>query len=119
MACAEDVDDSSVIDAQLPKEVTSKLLLSTGIINDGSLEKDENGENENITNVKEDDLNDELRNIHGKLSSALCNVNAKEDLVKQHAKVAEEAIAGTTNAVTNKYIPYIPLLLSVISKKNH
>jgi len=29
-----------------------------------------------------------------KLSAALVNVSAKEDLVKQHAKVAEEAVAG-------------------------
>lgn len=29
-----------------------------------------------------------------KLSAALVNVSAKEDLVKEHAKVAEEAVAG-------------------------
>ncbi|KAF3626802.1 hypothetical protein FXO38_29053 [Capsicum annuum] len=29
-----------------------------------------------------------------KLSAALVSVSAKEDLVKQHAKVAEEAVAG-------------------------
>lgn len=31
-----------------------------------------------------------------KLSAALSNIKAKEDLVKQHAKVAEEAISGTS-----------------------
>ena len=31
-----------------------------------------------------------------KLSAALVNISAKEDLVKQHAKVAEEAVAGMT-----------------------
>lgn len=29
-----------------------------------------------------------------KLSAALRNISAKEDLVKQHAKVAEEAVSG-------------------------
>lgn len=29
-----------------------------------------------------------------KLSAALLNISAKEDLVKQHAKVAEEAVSG-------------------------
>jgi hypothetical protein len=29
-----------------------------------------------------------------KLSAALVNVSAKDDLVKQHVKVAEEAVAG-------------------------
>lgn len=48
-----------------------------------------------------------------KLSAELVNVNAKEDLVKQHAIFAEEAIAGTTNAINNQYIP---LLVSVILK---
>ncbi|KAL3366013.1 hypothetical protein AABB24_010911 [Solanum stoloniferum] len=33
-----------------------------------------------------------------KLSAALVNVSAKEDLVKQHAKVAEEAVAGWEKA---------------------
>lgn len=32
-----------------------------------------------------------------KLSAALVNVSAKEDLVKQHTKVAEEAITGIFN----------------------
>lgn len=35
-----------------------------------------------------------MRNLTQKLSAALLNVGAKDDLVKQHAKVAEEAVAG-------------------------
>ncbi|TKY56141.1 Filament plant protein [Spatholobus suberectus] len=98
MSYAEDVNHSSFINAQLPEEVTSKSVPATGIASDGSSEKDENGENENIKYVKEGDLNDGLRNMSEKLSAALVNVNAKEDLVKQHAKVAEEAIAGWEKA---------------------
>lgn len=114
VACAEDLDDSSVINAQLPDEVASTPLPTECIINGGSnsIEVDENGENDIISNGKEDDRNDGSRDISEKLSAAHVNVNAKEDLVKQHAIVAEEAIAGsTTNAVNNKYIL---LLLSVI-----
>lgn len=99
MTCADDVDDCSDINEQLPDEVASTPLpSSTCIVNGGSLEMNENGENENILNEKEDDLSDGSRDISEKLSAALVNVNAKEDLVKQHAKVAEEAIAGTPNA---------------------
>lgn len=37
---------------------------------------------------------DHIKILTAKLSAALVNVGAKEDLVKQHAKVADEAIAG-------------------------
>ncbi|XP_027331915.1 filament-like plant protein [Abrus precatorius] len=100
VAYAEDGNHSSLINAQLPEEVTSTPEPTTDIINDGSLdlENDENGKNENIKNVQENDINDGLKNMSEKLSAALVNVNAKEDLVKQHAKVAEEAIAGWEKA---------------------
>lgn len=40
------------------------------------------------------EIKDNLKVLTEKLSAALANVSAKEDLVKQHAKVAEEAVAG-------------------------
>lgn len=107
MNCAEDVDDNSVVNAEFPEEVASKPLTTTGIINGGSLEKDESGENEIINNVEEGDLINGSRKISEKLSAELVNANAKEDLVKQHAKVAEEAIAGSTYDVNSKYIPLL------------
>ncbi|PNY06240.1 filament-like plant protein [Trifolium pratense] len=87
-------DNSSVINEQLPDRV-ALTPLSTCIVNGGSLEVDKN---ENILNGKEGDRNDGSRDISEKLSAAPVNVNAKEDLVKQHAKVAEEAIAGWEKA---------------------
>ncbi|XP_068336308.1 filament-like plant protein [Pyrus communis] len=45
-----------------------------------------------------DDVNDSLKSLTARLSAALVNVSAKEDLVKQHAKVAEEAVAGWEKA---------------------
>ncbi|KAK1384500.1 filament-like plant protein [Heracleum sosnowskyi] len=41
---------------------------------------------------------DHIKILTEKLSAALVNVGAKEDLVKQHAKVADEAIAGWEKA---------------------
>lgn len=46
---------------------------------------------------KEDD-NDTVKNLTDKLSAALLNISAKEDLVRQNAKVAEEAVLGWENA---------------------
>ncbi|CAK9142251.1 unnamed protein product [Ilex paraguariensis] len=45
-----------------------------------------------------DYLDDTVKSLKEKLSAALVNVSAKEDLVKQHAKVAEEAVAGWEKA---------------------
>lgn len=42
------------------------------------------------------DVNDSLKSLTERLSAALVNVSAKEDLVKQHSKVAEEAVAGNS-----------------------
>ncbi|KAL6527546.1 hypothetical protein OROGR_016636 [Orobanche gracilis] len=46
----------------------------------------------------EDEVKETVKSLTEKLSAALVNVSAKEDLVKQHAKVAEEAIAGWEKA---------------------
>lgn len=40
-----------------------------------------------------------MKGLTEKLSAALVNVSAKEDLVTQHAKVAEEAVAGISFVV--------------------
>ncbi len=63
-------------------EVTSKSVPSAEDVNDCS--------------SKKEDVNDSVKSLMDKLSAALVNVSAKEDLVKQHAKVAEEAVAGIT-----------------------
>ncbi|XP_073063519.1 filament-like plant protein isoform X2 [Primulina eburnea] len=48
--------------------------------------------------IIDDEVKEHLRSLTEKLSAALVNVGAKEDLVKQHAKVAEEAVAGWEKA---------------------
>lgn len=39
-------------------------------------------------------LEEEIKDLNEKLSTAQTEINAKEDLVKQHTKVAEEAVSG-------------------------
>ncbi|CAL0317935.1 unnamed protein product [Lupinus luteus] len=114
--CDEDDNDSSIINAQFTEEITSKSVPATGIINDGSLERDENGENGNIRKLKDGDLNNGLKNLSEKLSAGLVNVNAKEDLVQQHAKVAEEAIAGWEKA--EKEVVVLKKQLDVVTLRN-
>ncbi|XP_042495194.1 filament-like plant protein isoform X2 [Macadamia integrifolia] len=46
------------------------------------------------------DVNYDVKSLKEKLSAALLNISAKEDLVKQHAKVAEEAVSGWEKAET-------------------
>lgn len=60
-------------------EVTSKSMASVEEVSDASSKKE---------------AHDSVKRLTEKLSAALVNVSAKEDLVKQHAKVAEEAVAG-------------------------
>ncbi|KAI7730619.1 hypothetical protein M8C21_030686, partial [Ambrosia artemisiifolia] len=48
--------------------------------------------------IPNSEVNDSFKSLTEKLSAALVNVGAKEDLVKQHAKVAEEAVAGWEKA---------------------
>lgn len=41
-----------------------------------------------------EELNDSFETLREKLSATLLSSNAKDELVKQHAKVAEEAVSG-------------------------
>ncbi|KAJ6939267.1 hypothetical protein NC651_005642 [Populus alba x Populus x berolinensis] len=50
------------------------------------------------TITTDEDVNDKMKSLTDKLSAALVNVSAKDDLVKQHVKVAEEAVAGWEKA---------------------
>ncbi|XP_042058881.1 filament-like plant protein 3 isoform X2 [Salvia splendens] len=47
---------------------------------------------------EDDEVNESVKILTEKLSAALVNVGAKEELVKQHSKVAEEAVAGWEKA---------------------
>lgn len=42
----------------------------------------------------DDKVSESIETLKEKLSAALLNSSAKDELVKQHAKVAEEAVSG-------------------------
>ncbi|GFP90627.1 filament-like plant protein 3 [Phtheirospermum japonicum] len=48
--------------------------------------------------VQSDEHDDTVKTLSEKLSEALINIRAKDDLVKQHSKVAEEAVSGWEKA---------------------
>jgi len=107
IAATPEDTNMSFVNAQSP-EVTS---YTTDNGNDGLTDEDVNGAMINIS--KDRDVPDGLRNMSEKLSAALVNVSAKEDLVKQHAKVAEEAISGTC-IFNDQYLP-----LSILPSVSH
>jgi hypothetical protein len=53
------------------------------------------------SNVGDEEIKETLESLNYKLSAALSTIRAKEDLVKQHAKVTEEAVAGNFCALVN------------------
>ncbi|KAF8008777.1 hypothetical protein BT93_K2436 [Corymbia citriodora subsp. variegata] len=67
--------------------------------------------------MAENDVNEVVRGLTEKLSAALVNVSAKEDLVKQHAKVAEEAVAGWEKAENEAAILKERLEVAIQQKK--
>ncbi|PWZ31699.1 Filament-like plant protein [Zea mays] len=50
------------------------------------------------SNVRDEEIKETLESLNNKLSDALLTIRAKEDLVKEHAKVTEEAVAGWEQA---------------------
>ncbi|XWS33099.1 hypothetical protein CRYUN_Cryun22dG0049600 [Craigia yunnanensis] len=64
----------------------------------------------------DEEVNDNVRSLTEKLSAALMNISAKEDLVKQHAKVAEEAVLGWEKA--EKDVLALKQQLDAAIKKN-
>ncbi|KAG6508045.1 filament-like plant protein 3 [Zingiber officinale] len=50
------------------------------------------------SNTCDTEVDKTLKRLTGKLSAALLNISAKEELVKQHSKVAEEAVSGWEQA---------------------
>ncbi|CAL9131593.1 unnamed protein product [Musa textilis] len=51
-----------------------------------------------LCNTSDGEVHETVKRLTEKLSVALLNTSAKEDLVKQHAKVAEEAVSGWEQA---------------------
>ncbi|KAK4761003.1 hypothetical protein SAY87_005896 [Trapa incisa] len=52
----------------------------------------------------DEDANDRLKTLSERLSDALLNIQAKEELVKQHSVVAEEAVSGWEKAENEVFV---------------
>ncbi|XP_072981299.1 filament-like plant protein 3 [Typha angustifolia] len=50
------------------------------------------------SNIGDNEVHETVKSLSEKLSAALFNLSAKDDLVKQHSKVAEEAVEGWEQA---------------------
>ncbi|XP_010911870.2 uncharacterized protein [Elaeis guineensis] len=62
------------------------------------------------------EVNETVKSLTEKLSAALLNISAKEDLVQQHAKVAEEAVLGWEKA--EKEVATLKQQLEAAARKN-
>lgn len=64
---------------------------------------------------KEKAINEKLDNVNTKLTSALAEITAKDNLVKQHIKVAEEAVIGKLKISRTTFIKLSNLKQHIIS----
>ncbi|KAG6525629.1 hypothetical protein ZIOFF_015591 [Zingiber officinale] len=62
------------------------------------------------------EVEETIQILNEKLSAALLNINAKEELVKQHGRLAEEAVLGWENA--EKEVTSLKRQLEAASKKS-
>jgi hypothetical protein len=99
------ITDDETQEAEAAKSLNEKLVLVNG--SNGSLQVKVNPDPEigqpeacrlpqqDVSqNVRDDNELDSVKSLSEKLSAALLTISAKEGLVKQHTKVAEEAVAG-------------------------
>ncbi|THU70925.1 hypothetical protein C4D60_Mb08t30130 [Musa balbisiana] len=70
--------------------------LSRASPNDASVSQAQS--REVLCNASDGEVHETVKRLTEKLSVALLKISAKEDLVKQHAKVAEEAVSGWEQA---------------------
>jgi hypothetical protein len=76
--------------------------LAAGVnLNDSSPGNGQSVEQHVSSNVRDEEIKETVRSLNEKLSAALLTIRAKEDLVKQHAKVTEEAVAGNFCSLVN------------------
>ncbi|GAB2277274.1 hypothetical protein Dimus_011980 [Dionaea muscipula] len=66
--------------------------------------------------ANDEEVNDDMKVLNEKLFAALSNICAKEELVKQHAKVAEEAVTGWEKA--EKEVSILKQQLEAAAKNN-
>lgn len=87
------IRDGETQETEAGKSLNEKLTWANGP-NDSSPQHGQLPPPEVLTNAGDADMQDSVKSLSEKLSAALLTISAKEDLVKQHAKVAEDAVAG-------------------------
>ncbi|KAL5204539.1 hypothetical protein ABZP36_009410 [Zizania latifolia] len=109
------ITDDEAQETAAAKSLNEKLVLET-VSNDSSPQHCQSPQPEVFTNVRDEDMKDSMKSLSGKLAAALLTIKAKEDLVKQHTKVAEEAVAGWEQAEAE--VSALKQLLEASSQKN-
>lgn len=67
---------------------------------------------EKDTKIGNETVQHQIRILEEKLSSALLNLNGKEEMVKQHERVAVEAVAG--ESCVSLYVEYsLPIQICI------
>uniref|UniRef100_A0A453HLX5 Filament-like plant protein n=1 Tax=Aegilops tauschii subsp. strangulata TaxID=200361 RepID=A0A453HLX5_AEGTS len=107
--------DDETQETEAGKSLNKKLTCANGS-NDSSPQHGELPLPEVFTSVGDADMQDSVKSLSEKLSAALLTISAKEDLVKQHAKVAEDAVAGWEHAEGE--VSNLKRLLDASSLKN-
>ncbi|XP_062197363.1 uncharacterized protein LOC133900274 [Phragmites australis] len=107
--------DAEIQEAETAKPLNEKLMLSTSS-NDSSPQHGQSPQPEVSPNVRDDDVQDSVNSLSEKYSAAVLAISSKEELVKQHIKVAEEAVAGWEQAEAE--VAALKRLLETASQKN-
>ncbi|KAL6905559.1 hypothetical protein ACP4OV_003160 [Aristida adscensionis] len=102
-------------EAGVTKSLNGKLAAVLNM-NDSSPQHGQSSEPHISSSSRDDDVKETIKSLNDKLSAALLTISAKEDLVKQHAKVTEEAVAGWEQAEAE--VTTLKRLLEVSSQKN-
>jgi chromosome segregation ATPase len=109
------ITDNETQGTATAKSLNEKLVLET-VSDDSSTQHCQSPQPDVFTNVKDEDMQDSVKSLSEKLASALLTINAKDDLVKQHTKVAEEAVAGWEQAEAE--VSTLKRLLEASTQKN-
>ncbi|KAL5205009.1 hypothetical protein ABZP36_009880 [Zizania latifolia] len=109
---------SRITDNETRERATAKSLneMLETVSNDSSPQHGQLPQPEVLTNVRDEHMQDSMKSLSEKLATAILTINAKEDLVKQHTKVAEEAVAGWEQAEAE--VSALKRLLDASSQKN-
>nr|ABA95926.2 Viral A-type inclusion protein repeat containing protein, expressed [Oryza sativa Japonica Group] len=109
------VRDDGTQEIGVTKPSNEKLALGFKL-NDSSPRHGQSSEPQSSSNVRDEDVKENLKSLNDKLAAAFLTINAKEELVRQHAKVTEEAVLGWEQAESE--VAALKKLLEASAQKN-